>query len=153
MKNPILAILYLSPQEILKKNQIMNRYPNQLAIGRYHGSVILLKPWIMAGILLRLMGPFFTKAVGTNSSLNICCSLVRKVTWLYAPYNTLETHIINTFFTSSYEAWQAFPEGHLGRFNTNSITNVSIWSNPPKTPFRQVHIVFFIHFKDNLKTW
>ena len=60
------------------------------------------------------------KVAGTNSSLNICCSLVRQVTWLYAQYNTLETHILNTFFTSSYEAWRAFPQGHLGRFNTNS---------------------------------
>ena len=56
MKNPILAGLYLSPQEILKKTQIMNRYQNQLAIGWYHG----------AGILLRLLGPILTKAAGTN---------------------------------------------------------------------------------------
>ena len=49
------------------------------------------------GILLRLLGPILTKAIGTNSSLNICCSLVRKVTRLYAPYNTLATQIINTF--------------------------------------------------------
>ena len=56
MKNPVLAGLYLSPQEILKQNQIMNRYPNQLAIGWYHG----------AGILLRPMGPILTKAARTN---------------------------------------------------------------------------------------
>ena len=99
MKHPVLVGLYLSPQKILKKNQIMNRYPNQLVIGWYHG----------AGILLRLLGPFFTKAAGTDSSLNICCSLVRQVTWLYAPYKTLETHILNTFLTSSYEAWREFP--------------------------------------------
>ena len=36
-------------------------------------------------------------------------SLVRELRWLYAPYNTLETHILNTFFTSSYEAWREFP--------------------------------------------
>ena len=109
MKHPDLAGLYLSPQEKLKQTQIMNRYPNQLAIGFYHGAGILLKPRIVAGILLRLLRPILTKAAGTNSSLNICCSLVRQVTWLYAPYNTLETHLLNTFFTSSYEAWRAFP--------------------------------------------
>ena len=38
----------------------MNRYPNQRAIGRYHGAGIILKPWIVAGILLRLLGPILT---------------------------------------------------------------------------------------------
>ena len=32
-------------------------------------------------------------------------------------------------------------------------TNFSIWTNLPKTPFWQVHNVFFIHFQDNMKTW
>ena len=108
MKNLVLEGLYLSPQERLRKTLIMNRYPNQLSIGGYHGAGILLKLWIVADILLKLLRPFFTKAAGTNSSLNICCSLVMQVTWLYAPYNTLETHILNAFFTSSYEAWRAF---------------------------------------------
>ena len=66
MKNPVLASLYLSPQEILKQTQIMNMHPNQLAIGRYHGVGILLKPWIVSGILLRLLGPILTKDAQTN---------------------------------------------------------------------------------------
>ena len=44
VKNPVLVGLYLSPQEILKQNQIMNRYTNQLAIGWYHVMGIPLKP-------------------------------------------------------------------------------------------------------------
>ena len=35
--------------------------------------------------------------------------LVRQVTWLYAPDNNLETHILNTFFRSSYKGWREFP--------------------------------------------
>ena len=45
----------------------MNRYPNQLAIGQYHGAAILLKPWIVAGILLRLLGPILTNYFHTWS--------------------------------------------------------------------------------------
>ena len=45
----------------------MNRYPNEIAIGWYHGAGILLKPLIVVGILLRLLGPILTKVVGTNS--------------------------------------------------------------------------------------
>ena len=61
-----------------------------------------------------LFGTFSYKAhfrpqISSNSSLNICYSLMRQVTWLYAPYKTIETQIITTFFTLSYGAWRAFP--------------------------------------------
>ena len=114
----ILADFYFPHVVTIRKTKNMERYPVNQRTTPYPQINLSSSGQSLAGIFVKPLMQFFQYWNSANMAWRhfwkveiflLRDSLVQKVRWLYSPYNTIEIHILNTFFTSSYEAWRTFP--------------------------------------------